>query len=96
VTLSDRIELHMMLRRADNVIRHAYIKREHREQLNRPHVPSVHMVGHWVQPPAPTVRDLGITRRYVALLLVLAFTVFYINTSPEAATKLGCYRVASK
>jgi hypothetical protein len=94
MNLRDRIELHFMLRRADNVIRHAYIERE---QLNRPHVPSVHMIGHWTPPPAPTARDYGVTPGYVAALLILFGLVIYFNVyHPQEMQKLSCFQLASK
>lgn len=45
--LLTRIQVFFVLRRADAVARRAKSIKAERDYLNRPHVPSTHMVGYW-------------------------------------------------
>lgn len=66
-----RMRMFFLLRRA----------RMARTQLNRPHVPSAHLVSY----PVPQTRpDCGITPRYIAVLAVAFSAVVYANWSHTA------------
>ena len=99
MNLLQRIDMFLVVRRADRAIARAKAAKAERELLNRPHVPSVHVVGYFVPPPAPTARDYGITPAYVACLALLACAVFYLNQfHPEPAGLFACAptQIASK
>lgn len=97
MNLVDRIEVALIKRRAEKKLRAHEEMKAARDHLNRPHVQSVHMIGHFVPPPAPTVRDYGITRRYVALVFILFGVVAYANVyHPETARPYACTQIASK
>lgn len=95
MNIKRRIQTALIMRRANRKIRIAAEEREVMTWLNRPHVQSVHMIGCWIPPKAPTARDYGITRSYVVGLLILFAAVVYFNTAAEVEAPLSCV-VASK
>lgn len=101
MTLLDRIQIALMLRRADNVIRNAKNRIAERARLNRPHVPSAHVNG-WPVPQPPAERrapDHSVGILYGTIAASMAALVVYLNVFHTEPTLLACSaptQIASK
>ncbi|WP_194720790.1 hypothetical protein [Noviherbaspirillum malthae] len=101
MTFVDRIQIALMLRRADNVIRNAKDRIAERARLNRPHVQSDHLIG-WPVPRPPVERrapDHSVGILYGTIAASLAALVVYVNAFHTEPTLLACSaptQIASK
>lgn len=101
MNLIDRIQMALMLRRADNIIRNAQDKKTSRDHLNRPHVQSDHLIGYPpVIPQAAPARldmDYGIGPFYAACVIGLVCVVAYVNVYyRDPGAMYACTQVATK
>lgn len=99
MNLIDRIQISLMLRRADNIIRNAAAAREHRAHINRPHVQSPHLISYPVPKAQPARRNIeyGIGPFYAACVICLVGLVAYLNAyHRDPGVMYACNQVASK
>lgn len=76
MTLAHRIRMALLLRRANRLAERAKRSRDH---LNRPHLPSIHMIGYPVPPQTPIARGEEHSLTFVhalAAALVIGVVVY--------------------
>lgn len=94
MTLAHRIRMALLMRRANRL---AQIARRSRDHLNRPHQPSVHLVGYPVPPETPIVRseEHSLTFVWALAVVLVSGALFFMHAAADALPH-ACLAVASR
>ena len=98
MNIIDQIDICIIKRRADNIIRNAKRRKAMRDHFNRPHVQSDYVISYPVPRATPVpAPEYGIGPVYVVCVLLVVALVSYVNyINPEAAQQYACAQIASK